>query len=97
MIPLAAVVAVAGLPATAVASTSVGRVAARLDLRHVLRGLVQDRTPVRLVAADGRVYVGVLNRCGADFVDLTGASSEREGGRRSWLLSLSGLVTLYVE
>jgi Protein of unknown function (DUF2642) len=75
VIPLPAVVAVCGLRGSAVASSSIGPVAHRLDLRHVLRAVVRDRRPVRLVLRDGRSYDGILNRCGADFVELTAAPS----------------------
>jgi len=45
-------------------------VADHWDLRHVLRGLVRDRAPVRVVLRDGRVVSGTFDRVGQDHADL---------------------------
>ncbi len=97
VVPLAAVLAVSGLFSTAVASVTVGPVASRLDLRHVLRGIVRDRTPVRLVVGDGQSYRGVLNRAGADFVEVSGQSPERGPAGPGWLIPLPAIVTVHLE
>lgn len=96
LVPLRAAVAVAGLAPSAVAAASVGPVAGRIDLRHVLRGLVRDREPVRLVVADGTTYPGVLNRCGADFIEVTGPAAGRDTGGQSWLVPLAAVVVLHL-
>lgn len=97
VVPLSAVLAVSGLPATAVSGASVGPVAGRLDLRHVLRGIIRDRAPVRLVVRDGQSYRGVLNRGGADFVEVATDSSESGRSAPSWLIPLPAVVAIHLE
>jgi hypothetical protein len=94
VIPLSAVTALAGIAANAVASASVGPVVSRIDLRHVLRGLVRDRERVRLSVAGGVSYAGVLNRCGADFVEVAGSVPDGGTAGRAWLVPLSAIVTV---
>lgn len=48
----------------------------RLDLNHSLRALARDRALVRVALADGRTLSGVIDRVGADFVDLTELDGE---------------------
>lgn len=50
--------------------TRLAAVAERWDLRHVLRGLVRDRAPVRVVLRDGSAVTGTFDRVGHDHVDL---------------------------
>jgi hypothetical protein len=68
VIPLAAVTAIEGL--TRSIAPPADRVAARSDLRHVLRGLSRDRRALVLGTADGRERTGTIDRVGADFIDL---------------------------
>ena len=68
LVPLAAVLAVAGL--TRRAATPLDRVGRRLDLRWALRGLARDRAPLEVQLRDGSLLVGTLDRVGADHVDL---------------------------
>jgi hypothetical protein len=70
LVPLRSVLAVRGLGGQAAHPGHEGRVGARLDLRHVLRGIVRDRSQCLLVLLDGRTVNGTLDRIGADFVDL---------------------------
>jgi hypothetical protein len=69
LVPLAAVLSVAGLPRGA-APAGEGVVGKALDLRWALRGLVRDRAGVTLVLRDGTAVPGTLDRVGADHVDL---------------------------
>lgn len=69
LVPLAAVLAVTGLAAASQTGDR-GLVAARLDLRFALRGLVRDRASVRVTLIDTAELSGTLDRVGADFVEL---------------------------
>lgn len=42
----------------------------QLGMRSVLRGVVRDRAPVRLILLDGTPVDGTLDRVGADFVEV---------------------------
>jgi hypothetical protein len=71
LVRTAAVVSVEGL--TARSGPAMGVVAARLDLRFALRGLVRDRSPVSILVgggSDGTELTGTIDRVGADFVEL---------------------------
>lgn len=66
LVPLHSVLGVGGLGRHS--STPSG--ALELGLRSVLRGIVRDRAPVRLILADGTPVDGTLDRVGADFVEV---------------------------
>jgi hypothetical protein len=70
LVCLHAVTSLIGVGALSATPGSEGRVGARLDLRHALRGMVRDRAPVRVVLVDGATLDGTLDRVGADFVEL---------------------------
>jgi hypothetical protein len=69
-VTLAAVVALRGVGPAAREPGSEGLLAARLDLRHALRGLARDRARVRVELVDGTALSGVLARVGADHVEM---------------------------
>ncbi len=79
LLPLAAVMTLRGLPFAAVAPGSEGHVAARYDMRMVLRRLVRDRAVVTLLLRSGDVVFGRLDRVGADCMDVT---AQEPGERR---------------
>jgi hypothetical protein len=70
LVSLAAVLRVSGLGPAAREPGSEGRVAAKLDLRHALRGLARDRAGLQLVLVDGEVVAGTLDRVGADHCEV---------------------------
>lgn len=69
LVVLGAVLSVGGLGRSAAVPGSEGAVHARLTLRHALRGVARDRSPVRLHLTDGSAVDTTLDRVGADFVD----------------------------
>ncbi|HSK25362.1 MAG TPA: hypothetical protein VK894_00440 [Jiangellales bacterium] len=70
LLPAAAIVSVTGLGATSAVAGAEGRVAARLGLGHVLRGLARDRATVAVTLVDGSAFTGTVDRVGADFVEV---------------------------
>jgi hypothetical protein len=80
LVPMASLTSVSGLGAVSAQPGHEGPLAARLDLRHVLRQLVRDRAPCVVALADGARLVGTVARVGADFVEVldhTGADYPR--------------------
>lgn len=71
LVPLPAVVALAGLSAWSGVPGAGGRVLARLGLGSALRAVARDRLPLRLGLVDGSTLAGTLERVGADFVEVT--------------------------
>lgn len=70
LVPVAAVLVLRGLGPRSAEPGSEGLVAARLDLRHALRGLSRDRSAVRACLTDGSSSVGVVTRVGNDHLEL---------------------------
>jgi hypothetical protein len=70
LVPLAAVLGVAGAGARSAVPGSEGEVGRRLDLRWALRGLARDRAGVAAALRDGSTVSGTLDRVGADHVDI---------------------------
>ena len=66
LVPMQSVLGVGGLGRHSSAPVA----ASGLGLRSVLRGIVRDRAPVRLILTDGTPVDGTLDRVGADFVEL---------------------------
>lgn len=70
LVPAGALLWVGGLGARSAEPGSEGQVAARLDLRHALRGVARDRAAVSVVLLDASTVSGTLDRVGADFIEL---------------------------
>jgi hypothetical protein len=68
LVPLAAVLVVAGLGARASEPETESAVVARLGLGYALRALARDRAVVSITLRDGSHRVGTLDRVGADHV-----------------------------
>jgi hypothetical protein len=70
LVPLAAVLAVAGVGARSAEPETEGVVAARLRLGYALRAIARDRAPVAVSLIDGSRRTGTIDRVGADFITL---------------------------
>jgi hypothetical protein len=67
--PLAAVQGVTGLSRRSAVPDSASLVESRLTLRHALRGIARDRSPVQIRRVDGSTLDATIDRVGADFVE----------------------------
>ncbi len=98
VVVLASVQSVAGLSRLAAGPDSGSVIESRLGLRHALRGIARDRSPVRAHLADGSTLDGTLDRVGVDFVDLAthGPGELRRRGevREVLVLPLAALVAV---
>ncbi|WP_146135440.1 hypothetical protein [Antricoccus suffuscus] len=72
LISLSSVAAIGQLPTAIAAPYDEARrqIAARLDLRHALRGIARDRSAVRVTTIGAVTMSGTIDRVGADFIDL---------------------------
>ena len=85
LVPLRAVIGVAGLGSRAAVPGSEGVVQARLGLGYALRRIARDRSPVVVTLADGSTALGVVDRVGADAFDLAepGTAPNHPSARQS--------------
>lgn len=88
LIPLAAVVQIAGMGRRATPPGATGQVARRLGLGYALRGLARDRADVVVTMTDGGTLAGTIDRVGADHMDVTERGEDRPGG--SWTVRFAG-------
>lgn len=70
LVPLSAILAVAGARSSSAVPGSQGRVFERLRLAAALRELARDRVGVRIVLRDGAVLTGTVDRVGQDFFEI---------------------------
>ena len=70
LVPLTAVLAVAGLGALSSSPDREERVFAGLGLGSALRAIARDRLPVTVTLVDGGTITGTVDRVGADFLEL---------------------------
>jgi hypothetical protein len=68
--PLAAVQGMTGLSRFSAVPNSAPVVESRLRLRHVLRGVARDRSPVLVCRVDGSALDATVDRVGADFIEV---------------------------
>ncbi len=71
LVAASAIESVVGLGPESAEPGSEGAVVGRLGVGHALRAVARDRAEVRLTTVSGRSVVGVLERVGADHVELT--------------------------
>jgi hypothetical protein len=71
VLPLPAVLSVAGLTAWSGVPGAAGQVFDRLGLGSALRGIARDRAPVSVQLLDGSTVSGTIDRVGADFLELS--------------------------
>jgi hypothetical protein len=76
VVALAAILKISGLGRRASVPGSEGRLAGRLRLSYVLRGISRDRAAVAVTLIDGSTLAGLVDRVGADHMDLTPDFSE---------------------
>lgn len=88
LVPMAALRAVVGLASAAVPDQAVGAVTRRRDLRMVLAGLGQARTPVRIRRSGAADLRGEIVRVGSDYLDL------RSEDGTTWSLPLAGCLAV---
>ncbi|WP_131745736.1 hypothetical protein [Frankia sp. Cppng1_Ct_nod] len=70
LLPLRSVLWVHGLAAASAQPGHEGPLAAKLDLRYALRGVVRDRSLCSVVVVDGTAVTGTIDRVGADFCEV---------------------------
>lgn len=96
LVPRQSLLAVRGLPAVSAQPGHEGLVAARLDLRYVVRGLVRDRSACAVSLLGGGLLTGTLLRVGADFFELAehgvGEYARRGDVRGGWTVTFDGLA-----
>jgi hypothetical protein len=81
LVPLRSLQSVQGLTAASAQPGHEGPLAARLDLRYALRGLVRDRSVCSVGCIDGSAVRGTAARVGADFLELAEHVEEQARAR----------------
>ncbi|MEO9138228.1 MAG: hypothetical protein ABI345_04100 [Jatrophihabitans sp.] len=94
----AAVLSVRGLGRFSAVPDSESVVAARLTVRHALRGIARDRSATRIHLVDATVIDGTIDRVGADFVEIAthgaGELRRRHDVRDCELLPIAAIAVI---
>jgi hypothetical protein len=80
VVALTSVMKITGLGRHASVPGSEGRLAGRLRLSYVLRGIARDRAAVVVALIDGSTFSGIVDRVGADHMDISAGRVEASGG-----------------
>jgi hypothetical protein len=98
LVSLPMVIWIGGLGGAPTDPDADGAVTARIGLRHLARGVVRDRSIVRLHLVDGDVLDGTLDRVGADHVEIAvhpaGEPRRRGAVRQRAVVPLTAVVAL---
>jgi hypothetical protein len=70
LLPTRSVLWIHGLSAVSAQPGHEGPLAAKLDLRYALRGIVRDRSACSIVLIDGSSVTGTVDRVGVDFIEI---------------------------
>jgi hypothetical protein len=70
VVGLAAVTGLRGVTRFSAVPGSAGAVESRLGLRHALRGVARDRSPVRVELTDASAIDATIDRVGSDFIEV---------------------------
>lgn len=93
-----ALISLGGVRRMSAAPNSLSVVESRLGIRHVLRGIARDRSPVRIHARDGAVIDGTVDRLGADHVEVAahapGEVRRRADVREVLLVAIEGMALI---
>ncbi|WP_261565282.1 hypothetical protein [Frankia gtarii] len=96
LVPMRSLLAVENLPVVSAQPGHEGPLAAKLDLRYVLRGLVRDRCACTLLLVDGTSLHGMPVRVGADFLEVAehavGEFARRGRVRAGWTMPLDAIA-----
>ena len=99
VVALAAVHGVSGLSRLSAVPDSATTVESRLGLRHVLRGVARDRSPVRICRVDGSTLDATIDRVGADFLEAAlhpaGETRRRGDVREVALIPFAALTAVH--
>lgn len=98
LVPIRSLLAVENLASVSAQPGHEGPLAARLDLRYVLRGVVRDRSACTLRLIDGSTLHGTPARVGADFLEIAehavGEYARPGRVRAGWTLPLEAIAFL---
>lgn len=98
LVPMVAVLGVRGLARFSATPGTEGVVESRLTLRHAVRGLVRDRSVVRVHLVDGATVDGTVDRVGGDFLEVAahaaGEVRRRHEVRDTELLPLAAIAAI---
>ncbi|WP_462187726.1 hypothetical protein [Frankia sp. CcWB2] len=96
LVPVRSLLAVENLPVVSAQPGHEGPLAAKLDLRYVLRGLVRDRSACTLMLVDGVTLHGTPVRVGSDFLEVAehavGEFARRGQIRSGWTIPLDAIA-----